>query len=118
MGKRIGRLLQDIRVTSVVTILLFLLFHNQPHWAGLWLGLTVGLINWQGLSNAAHRAVRLSVSDAQRYMVRSYVIRYGMRFAVLAIGFIFYDLNPLTLIVGLTLPTLVAVIIYKIQLKK
>ena len=101
-----------------ITMVLFLVFRNQRHWAGLWLGLLVGIINWQGLSTAAHRAVWLSVDEAQRYMVRSYVIRYGLRFVVLAVALISYDLNPITLLVGLTAPTVIAVINYNLQIQK
>lgn len=118
MGRQNGRVFRDLRIAMALTMVLFLVFRDHPHWAGFWLGLVVGIINWQGLSNAAHRAVCLSVDEAQRYMVRSYVIRYGLRFIVLAVALISYDLNPITLLVGLTAPTVIAIISYNMQIQK
>ena len=45
-------------------------------------------------------------------MVRNYMVRYGLRFIVLAIALISYELNPVTLLVGLTVPTAIAVLKY------
>ena len=115
--KRVRKVFQDLRIVMVIAMVLFLLFRNEPRWSGLWLGLLVGIINWHGLSTAAHRAVWLPVEQAQRYMVLNYVIRYGLRFIVLAVALISYELNPVTLLIGLTAPTAIAVISYSLQKK-
>ena len=117
MEKRVRKLFQDLRIVMVIAMVLFLLFRNEPRWSGLWLGLLVGIINWHGLSTEAHRAVWLPVEQAQRYMVLNYVIRYGLRFIVLAVALISYELNPVTLLIGLTAPTAIAVISYNLQKK-
>ncbi len=107
----------DLRLllATVLLMVLFLAYRNHPLWAGLWLGLLVGTVNWHGLTEAAHKAVWLGREQAQRYMVRNYMIRYGLRFVVLAIALICYELNPVTLLVGLTLPTIVAVLTYLVK---
>lgn len=102
-------------IAIVVTMALFLLFRNRPLWAGFWIGLLVGVINWYGLSAAAHKAVWLTREQAERYMVQNYMLRYGFRFIVLAIALISYELNPVTLLVGLTVPTVIAVLKYLVN---
>ncbi|NMB46425.1 MAG: hypothetical protein GX998_08470 [Firmicutes bacterium] len=104
-------------IATVVIMALFLAFRDQPLWAGFWLGLLVGMINWYGLATAAHRAVWLTREQAQRYMVRNYMVRYGLRFVVLAIALISYELNPVTLLLGLTLPTIVVVLKHLVKMR-
>lgn len=107
-----SRLVVKPWIPTVAIMALFLGFRNQPLWAGFWLGLLVGVINWYGLAGAVNRAVWLTKEQAQRYMMRNYMVRYGLRFVVLAIALICYELNPLTLLVGLTVPTVVTVLSY------
>ncbi|NMB12775.1 MAG: ATP synthase subunit I [Firmicutes bacterium] len=102
-------------IPTIAIAALFLVFRNQPLWAGFWIGLLVGVVNWYGLANAAHKAVWLTKEQAQRYMLLNYMVRYGLRFVVLAIALICYELNPVTLLVGLTVPTVVAVFSYRVK---
>ncbi len=99
----------------LVIMVLFVIQQDQPLWAGLWLGLAVGIVNFHGLATAARKAVWLEKEQAQSYMTRSYIMRYGLRFVVLAAAFLLYDLNPIALLVGLTLPTIAAVVWYFVK---
>lgn len=117
MARQARKIYGDLRIAMVIFMALFLFFRDQPAWAGFWLGLLVGIVNWHGLSIAAHKAVWMPSEAAQRYMVRNYMVRYGLKFVVLAIALISYDLHPLTLLLGLLTPTIVAVVSYFLQEK-
>jgi len=96
-------------------MVLFVIHQNHPSWAGFWLGLAVCIVNFHGLAVAVRKAVWLQKEQAQRYMTRNYLVRYGLRFIILAIALVSYDLNPITLLIGLTLPTVVVVVRYLVK---
>lgn len=102
-------------IPILAIMILFVIHQNHPLWAGFWLGLAVGIINFHGLAAAVQKAVWLQKEQARRYMIRNYMFRYGIKFVVLAIAFISYDLNPVTLLIGLTLPTVAAVVRYLVK---
>ena len=102
-------------IPVLAIMVLFVIHQNHPLWAGFWLGLAVGILNFHALAAAAGKAVWLQKEQARRYMSRSYMIRYGMRFVILAIAFVIYDIHPITLLAGLTLPTAVAVVRYLVR---
>ena len=115
MGKPGGRAQTSMAgwspgIPVLTAMILFVIYQNHPLWAGFWLGLAVGILNFHALAAAAGKAVWLQKEQARRYMTRSYMIRYGMRFVILAIAFVIYDIHPITLLAGLTLPTVVAVL--------
>ncbi|NLY52571.1 MAG: hypothetical protein GX063_06635, partial [Firmicutes bacterium] len=69
-------------IPILAIMILFVIHQNHPLWAGFWLGLAVGIINFHGLAAAVQKAVWLQKEQARRYMIRNYMFRYGIKFVV------------------------------------
>ncbi|NLY30634.1 MAG: hypothetical protein GX047_08385, partial [Firmicutes bacterium] len=69
-------------IPVLAIMVLFVIHQNHPLWAGFWLGLAVGIINFHGLAAAVQKAVWLQKEQARRYMIRNYMFRYGIKFVV------------------------------------
>lgn len=97
------KLLTYVVLVFAGLVLMSLLFVKPvlPMLMGLVFGTTVALLNFIEMALTFYRAVSMPTTQAQKFAVVKYMMRFTLTAVVLLISFISPDINPVGTVIGL-----------------